>query len=191
MHLPLGLMSGHTAAAHTFPPVLARADRVRIGLALKTRRLLKGEDQTTTAERADLGVGTLQAIETARYAVKPDNIQRLAAYFGTSLLGLLDEAAAHTGPTLEVGRLTREDLEVARAFHDATTPVRQAVVLALQDQVEQDPLDPARREQAKILAERLLRLHPSDFTLIMNLLTHIAPGRPTPRRKRRPDDDAA
>lgn len=184
-------MSSHTSPEPTLtiPPVLARVDRVRVGLALRTRRLLKGEEQTAAAERAGLGVGTLQAIETARYNVKPANLERLAHYFGTSLTALLDESAAAAGPPLEIGRLTREDLEIARAFHDATTTVRQAVVTVLR---EPDPthLSEGQRARAKVLAERLVRLAEADFTFLMTVLAHF--GQPPPRAtKRRRQRDAA
>lgn len=166
------------------PPVLARADRVRIGLALRTRRLLKGEEQTATAGHADLGVGTLQAIETARYNVKPANIERLARYFGTSLAALLEERAG--GPSLnDPGRLTREDLEVARAYHDATTAVRQAVASVLRDP---DPthLSEGQRVRAKVLAERMVRLAEPDLALLTTVLAHLAQPPPRATKRRTP-----
>jgi len=152
------------------PPTLAPADRVRVGLALRTRRLLKGEEQVTAAAGAHLGVGTLQAIETARYAVKPVNLERLAQYYGTTLAALLDEGDA--GPVLERDRLTSEDLAIARAYHDATTTVRQAVVTVLRAPDPQ-PLSDEQRARAKTLAERLVRLSPTDFTLLLTLMAHF------------------
>lgn len=153
-----------------FPPTLARADRVRVGLALKTRRLLKGEEQLAAAAGADLGVGTLQAIETARYAVKPENLERLAQYYGTTLAALLDESDAGAARTRD--RLTSEDLEIARVYHDATTVVRQAVVALLRNP-DPRPLSEEQRAQAKAIAERLVRLSPTDFALLMNVIAHF------------------
>ena len=173
---PMLSRTSSSESSTILPPVLARVDRVRIGLALRTRRLLKGEEQTATAAAAGVGVGTLQAIETARYAVKPQNIERLAAYFGTSVISLLDQATAQTGPSLELSRLTREDLEVARLFHDASTTVRQAVISVLKE-LDPTPLTDAQRARAKTLADQLVRLAPADFALVMLVLGHLAPAK--------------
>lgn len=105
-------------------------ERVRIGLKLKSLRVEKGLDQAQLAEekKLDISVGTVQAIENAKYEVKDSNIEKVARFFGTSLRKLLQPDGAIIEPTNPLLKgLNDEHLEVARWYMQARKRTRELI----------------------------------------------------------------
>jgi transcriptional regulator with XRE-family HTH domain len=107
------------------------AERERIGRKLRALRIERGLDQIPAAEKAGISVGTLQAIEKAKYEVRESNIERYALIFGTTLRKLVrpDEPLSPTDPRLV--DLNDEHLEIARSYMVAKRRPREAIDVLL------------------------------------------------------------
>lgn len=164
--------------------VLSSETRERVGLRLRALRLQQDLKQKHVANRARIATNTLQAIERNRYAVGAALIERVANSLETNLVQLTQEQ-----PEVDprVAGLTPEDFTVARAFHDATTDVRQVVLAALRDP---QPLEP-RAALATQITERAMHLPAGDQRPFLELLDQLLAQRALqqeqrPRRRRRP-----
>lgn len=139
---------------------LTRGERQRIGRRLRAIRVERELTQNNVADDPNCGLsyGTIQAIETARYVVKDTNVDKLARYYGTSLLALLhaNDPKAQD-PRLE--HLHDEHLEVARGYMRAPRAVRAGVeLLLLSHHPQTDHLTRLLVTLAALPADRLAHL---------------------------------
>jgi transcriptional regulator with XRE-family HTH domain len=112
--------------------VLTEEDKKRVGVALKKLRLNHGWDQYDIAEKADLGVGTVQRIEYGKPNVGRDNLDKYATVFDTTLEKLLHPELALVVPTNSLAAdLHPEHLAIARGYMRGAKVVRAAVELLL------------------------------------------------------------
>lgn len=111
--------------------------RTRVGRLLQKRRKDQGPSQEAIAEKIDVSVGTVQAIEYNKYKVHPDSIERYAAAVGTTPEQLLRPESVVSplrpvDPSYE--GLNREHLAIARRYRDAIKAIRAAVEALLHDE---------------------------------------------------------
>jgi transcriptional regulator with XRE-family HTH domain len=103
-------------------------ERARVGRKLRARRIERAWDQRTIAEKADLSIGTVQAIESHKYRVNVENIEKYAAAVDTSIQGLLNgDAPPVAAPDPLLADLNREHLTIARRYMRALNAQRRAV----------------------------------------------------------------
>lgn len=154
-------------------------ERRRIGLALRALRVGRNLKQVDVAKKIKgVSVGTLQAIESAWYEVKDSNIEAVARFYGTSLRKLLEppDAIAPTDPLFS--KLRREHLEIAQAYKDAESPVRQLVATLLRD---------GSNEESLARLQRFERLDPEQRAAIDALMTsYEKASAPKPEGERPP-----
>ena len=108
--------------------------RKRIGARLRAMRIERGLRQSDVANTRGLGIslGTLQAIERARYEVRDTNIEAYAQFFGTTITKLLkadEKTITATDPRLV--DLNDEHLDIARQSMRARKRPRAGVELLL------------------------------------------------------------
>lgn len=134
---------------------MTKEDRKRIGGRLRALRVEKGWDQIAVARKAKVAIGTLQSIEGAVREVRDSNIEKVAKVFGTSLRDLLQgpDAVAATDPMF--AGLNREDLQIARAYQKATTPMRQLVHRLLRNDGEHERLSTLMMRVSQVSADML------------------------------------
>ena len=95
-----------------------------------------------------------------------ESIAKLATFFGTTPRALAEKD--HVTPH-ELKGLNREDLEIARAYHEASTAVRTQARQLLRDR---DPQDlPPPTGEAAALVERIAQLTPARRQLLLDMLT--------------------
>jgi len=97
--------------------------RKRIGGRLKALRNQQHLDQIEVASLAGVSTGTLQTIERGIRKNRGENIAKVAKVFGTTLKALAQQEQIDPTDALLAG-LNREDFEIARAYHEATSTVR-------------------------------------------------------------------
>jgi transcriptional regulator with XRE-family HTH domain len=152
-------------------PVLDAAKRKRIGARLRALRVEQGLDQIEVAQLAQISPGTLQTIEWGVRENRETNIDKVARVLGTSLDAL--EQKPHVDPTDPLLKgLNREDLEIARDHHEASSAVRERARSILRDR---DPLalpDPSD-EEIEALAHRVARLTAERRQLLIDLLIQL------------------
>jgi transcriptional regulator with XRE-family HTH domain len=108
--------------------VLTDDERTRIGRTLQRLREDQDWDQRDIASKAEISVGTVQAIEYNKYKVLRDNIDKYAAVFGTTTHKLLHpEPFTITSSDALLADLNREHLTIARGYMRAVKVVRAAV----------------------------------------------------------------
>lgn len=142
--------------------------RKRIGSRLKALRVEQGLHQVDVARRAKISTGTLQTIEWGARANHEANIDKVARVLGTSLAAL--EQTPHLDPAdPRLKGLNREDIDIARAYHEASTVVRQLAKQLLQ---EQDPqaLPAPTSAEAAARAARIAKLNPTQRQFIDGLI---------------------
>jgi transcriptional regulator with XRE-family HTH domain len=107
-----------------------------IGKRVRLRRVELGLTQAELADNADVALGTVQALEDAANRkhprqTSPENLEKIAKALKRTLNDLIkgSEPIAPNDPRLE--KLGDEDLEVARLFHDLSTPRRLRVLSVL------------------------------------------------------------
>ncbi len=103
-----------------------------VGRRVKRLRQEKEWTQAELATRAGVTTNTLRGLERGTLATRWPKIQRIAKALGRTPESLLgdDDPIKPTDALLQ--GLTREDLQIARLFHDATTPVRTRALALLQ-----------------------------------------------------------
>lgn len=157
----LVIVDDHTHSAKNQPVNLgAFGKRVRI------RRTELDWTQEELALKADVGLGTVQALEDAanRKAPRqtsPQNLEKIAKALGRTLDDLITgrEIIAASDPRRD--KLTAEDLEIARLYHDAMTATRQRAEVILRG---------AGDDRASAIWLRLQRLPPEFFATFEALL---------------------
>jgi len=145
--------NGHQLSRNDLGRDLTGDERRRLGRALKSLRILRDETQGDVADALALSPKTVQVMETAGHDVRPDSLEKVLEYYDVTVCSLLGDAAS-------AGRLTDEDLRVARQFHDANTTVRNRMLALLNDELD------APNERRIILAswERYLEyLSPAEL----------------------------
>lgn len=101
-----------------------------IGKRVKVRRTEKGWTQEELAKKAKVGLGTLQALESAAKEdgpprqTTPEKLQLIAEALGLSLDDLIAGRDPIRSTDPELVGLNDEDISVARSFHEAVTDVR-------------------------------------------------------------------
>jgi transcriptional regulator with XRE-family HTH domain len=151
--------------------VLDAAKRKRIGRRLKALRVEQGLDQIEVARLAKISPGTLQTIEWGVRENREINIDKVARVLGTSLDALYRKPHIDPSDPLIKG-LNREDLEVARAHHDASSIIRDHARTVLRDRDPQAP--PALPPDAiAALAHRIARLKAERVQLLIDLLVQL------------------
>ena len=145
--------------------------RKRIGKRLKALRIEAGLDQLEVAQRAKISPGTLQTIEWGARDNREANIIKVAKVLGTSLEALTrKEHIAATDPLLK--DLNREDFEIARGHHEASTPVRQLARQLLRERDPQVAPAPSSAESTA-RATRIARLTPARQQLVDELIHQL------------------
>ena len=151
--------------------ILDEEQRKRLGAALKARRVTQGLDQIEVARLADLSTGTLQTIEWGARKSHEENIEKVARALGTSIEAIL--LKPHIDPSDPLFRgLNREDFEIARAYHEATSTVRDHARRLLRDRDPQLPIEPATDEVAAIAAQ-IARLSDASQQLVTVLVQQL------------------
>lgn len=138
---------------------LTRGERQRIGRRLRAIRVERELTQANVADDPNCGLsyGTVQAIETARYVVRDTNVDKLARYYGTSLLDLL-HANDPKAPDPRLEHLHDEHLEVARGYMRAPRAVRAGIELLLSKHAQADYLTRLLVTLAALPVDRLTQL---------------------------------
>lgn len=126
-------------------------DRKRIGARLKGLRVEQGLDQVEVARRAAISPGTLQTIEWGARENKLSNIEAVARVLGTTLDALERKPEINPGDPLLAG-LNREDLEIARLYHDAASTVRTQARSLLRARDPREPPEAALAEAEALVA---------------------------------------
>jgi len=143
--------------------------RGRLGARLRGLRTEHNLTQLEIAERAGISVGTVQTIESGARETRDENVDAVARALGTSLTALLQQP--HVDPTDPLLKgLNREDLEIARLYHDAPSPVRERMRQAGRDEA------PARQPPAAddlALAAQITRLRQSRRELLIDILRQL------------------
>lgn len=137
---------------------MTKDERKKIGSRLRAMRIEKTWNQEDVARRAKVAIGTVQSVEGAWREVRDSNVEKVAKVFGTSVRELLQsvDTITHADPLLE--RLNREDLAVARHYHDAPTPLRQLTLRLLRSEIEHDRVAAIVVRLTQVSPELLLRL---------------------------------
>jgi transcriptional regulator with XRE-family HTH domain len=152
-------------------PVLDEEVRKRIGGRLKALRIQAHLDQLEVARRAKISPGTLQTIEWGARENRTVNIAKVAKVLGTSLEALTrKEHIAPNDPLLR--ELNREDWEIARAYHEASSMVRQHARQLLRERDPQVPTAPTSAEAAA-RAARIARLTSARQQLVDELIHQL------------------
>lgn len=148
--------------------VLDEEMRKRIGGRLKALRIEAHLDQLEVARRAQISPGTLQTIEWGARENREANIAKVAKVLGTSLEALKrKDHIAPNDPLLS--NLNREDYEIARAYHDASSAVRHHARQLLRDRDPQQlPLQTSGEAAAR--EARIARLTPAQQELVDDLI---------------------
>ncbi len=162
----------HTANNH---PVNIR----EIGKRVRLRRVELGITQAELADKAKVGLGTVQALEDAPKRkqprqTSPQNLEKIAKALSVSVENLIagKDSIAPADPLL-VG-LNREDLQIARAYHDASTDIRRRAAAVLQ-QRETAALPADLKDRAAELAARVANYGPAAFEQLEQLATYLRP----------------
>jgi hypothetical protein len=169
---------------------VTKDERKRLGRklrALRIERALNQSDVVKDPKANDLSLGTLQAIESAWYEVRDQNIEKYARFFGTSMQKLLRADEPKVAPTdSRFQDLNEEHLELARQYMRARKRIRAAaeivlaqgdddlagVVLKLATVVPADLhhmtviLDSSLVSAVLALADRLTRCSPEFYALV-------------------------
>lgn len=144
-----------------------------VGKRVRVRRVELELTQEELADKAKVGLGTVQALEAAATRKKPrqtstPKLEKIAKALGYTLDALLknkrDVPPAH--PLLV--DLTDEDLLIARAYHHAKTPMRQRIAGLLRD---------GENEQSVALMQRIEKLSPMERTMIEGLIDKVVSGK--------------
>jgi len=138
-------------------------ERTRVGRKLRALRTERGLHQADVARdpKADISLGTLQAIEGNWYEVRDTNIEKYARYFGTTCKRILADdqprAVASTDPLLQ--DLNEEHLQIARSYMRARKRVRACIELLLAAAPgTEEPLTSVFMKLEKLPADRLAKL---------------------------------
>ena len=111
------------------------------GRKLAGLRVEQGLKQIDVARRAGIATDTLQTIEWGARTTQLAKIEKVARVLGTSLEAL--EALSRTPPVVPsdpaLTGLNREDLDFARAYHEASSTVRARARQLLRDRDPQEP----------------------------------------------------
>lgn len=147
-----------------------------IGKRVRVRRVELRMTQEELAAKAEVGLGTVQALEDAPNRKNPrqtlpDNLQKIAKALKCSLDDLIkDKTTIDRGDPLLIG-LNDEDLVIARGFHDATTALRQRVSALLRN---------SESDEVSGFVNRVLRLGADDFKAIDGMLSTLEARRSVP-----------
>jgi transcriptional regulator with XRE-family HTH domain len=150
---------------------LTPEERKRIGGLLKGLRTGQHLKQLETAERAGISPGTLQTIEWGARKNSEENIEKLARALGTSLEVLRGKPNLDPTDPLPKG-LNREDLEIARAYHEDSSHVRDHARGLLRDRDPQAPSEPTTDEIAA-MAALIARLSDERRQLVLDLVHQL------------------
>lgn len=151
--------------------ILDPEQRKRLGTALKALRVAQDLDQIDVARLAKISTGTVQTIEWGARKNQPENIDKVARALGTSLEALLQKP--HIDPSDPLFRgLNREDFEIARAYHEATSTVRDHARRLLRDRDPQLPIEATADEVAAIGAQ-IARLSDASQQLVTDLVQQL------------------
>ena len=151
--------------------VLDEKVRKRIGARLVALRVQARLGQIAVAKKAGISPGTLQTIEWGARENREENIAKVAGVFHTTIEALSQpEHVAPSDPLLK--DLNREDFEIARAYHNASSVVRHQARLLLRDRDPQHPVTPTSDELA-IVAAQLSRLSDDRRQIVMDVLNEF------------------
>lgn len=141
---------------------MTKEELQRVGRELKAMRTKRGLRQVDVANdpKAEISLGTLQAIEGAWYEVRDTNVDKYALFFGTTreklLLADKPKPVTPNDPLLE--GLNDEHLGVARAYMRARKRVRTCVEILLSTHPQEDHLTGLLLKLEQLPAERLVQV---------------------------------
>jgi transcriptional regulator with XRE-family HTH domain len=152
-----------------------------IGRRARHLRIEKGWTQAQLGTRAHVTTNTIRGFERGTLNTRWPKIREIVKALGTTIETLAEpgEVVKPTDPRL-VG-LTGEDLQIARAYHDSQTHLRQRVMTLLRDGREEEA-SPDHRAEHDELSQRLDQLTPEQRQLFMDALDEMkrrAPGTST------------
>lgn len=109
-----------------------------IGKRVKLRRVDKGLTQEELATKAKVGLGTVQALEDAPNRrtprqTTPRKLQQIADALEMPLDDLIVGRESISASDARLDRLTDEDIDVARLFHESVTDVRNCALALFRD----------------------------------------------------------
>jgi transcriptional regulator with XRE-family HTH domain len=108
-----------------------RMDLKAIGRRARRLRIEKDWTQAELAERAGVTTNTIRGFETGTINTRWPKLNAIVRALGTTVEQLAEhEDVVKPADPMLVG-LKREDLIVARAYHDSETPIRQRVMALL------------------------------------------------------------
>jgi len=143
--------------------------RARVGARLRGLRTEQDLTQLEVATRAGISVGTVQTIESGARESRAENVEAVAGALGTSLTALVQPPHVDPADPLLKG-LNREDLEIARVYHDAASPIRERMRQAARD--EAPPRQPPTADDRALTAQ-ILRLPQARRTLLIDILQQL------------------
>lgn len=147
--------------------------RKRVGKRLRDLRKTADLSQAAIAKRADISIGTVQTIERGLRQSYDSNIAAYARVFGTSIAALKrKDAIPPNDPLLK--DLNREDFEIARAYHEASSMVRHQARQLLRDRDPQEPTEPLS-DVAAAREARIAKLTPERQQLVDDLIAELEP----------------
>jgi transcriptional regulator with XRE-family HTH domain len=107
-------------------------DKKALGKRIEHLRRDKFGTQAKLAKRAGVAANTVRGLEKGKLDTRGPQMDAILKALGTTLEELVRGENVQPSDPLLAG-LNREDLHVARGYHDATTAMRQRVQSLLQD----------------------------------------------------------
>jgi transcriptional regulator with XRE-family HTH domain len=147
-------------------------NKPQLAEAIRTARAKTRETRKAFAVRVGITTNTLRAIENGTHERDPDvkTLQKLADALELSVDQLL---VGETRPPEHAG-LHKEDLRIARAYHDSIADVKAAMKALLLGTHQEDEL-----EQIAAVLQHLLRVDAQVRTDLAAMLTIAATDAPT------------
>lgn len=145
-------------------------DKKAIGKRIESLRREKFGTQGKLAAKAKVAPNTVRGLEKGKLDTRGPQMQRILRALGTTFEELVrGDEVRPTDPLL--AGLNREDLQIARFYHDATTAMRQCAASLLRD---------GEGDEVSGFIARVLRLNPDDFKAIDVLLAQLEETRRLP-----------
>jgi transcriptional regulator with XRE-family HTH domain len=151
-------------------------DKAQLAENVRTGRAKLNLTRVQFARRAKITTNTLRTLESGTHSRLPDTetLQKVAKALKTTTEALFSGKNIQPDDALLAG-LNREDLEIARLYHDSTTTVRQRVYGLLHD---------GEPERVTTLVKRLQRFSAEDFAVIETAITTIDAAHQNVREKK-------
>jgi len=157
-------------------------DKAQLAENIRTGRAKLNENRVVFAKKTGISTNTLRSLENGTHARTPDlhTIEKIAKRFNTTPQRLLTGKLPITGDDPLLHGLSREDIRIARAFHDTILDVKSVVRALLTS-----PLTEETREHFALTCLRLLRLEPEALDDLEVIIEGLEEAQRTRNDKRR------